>query len=43
VLSGFGSPEDNIHSPNERMRLRNLQWAIDSGREIFRSMSGSLR
>lgn len=42
VLSGFGSPEDNIHSPNERMRLRNLQWAVDSGREIFRSLSSAL-
>jgi acetylornithine deacetylase/succinyl-diaminopimelate desuccinylase-like protein len=43
VLSGFGSPEDNIHSPNERMRFRNLQWAMDSGREIFRSLADSVR
>lgn len=35
VLSGFGTAEDNIHSPNERIRLRNLEWAQAAGREIF--------
>jgi acetylornithine deacetylase/succinyl-diaminopimelate desuccinylase-like protein len=35
VLSGFGTAEDNIHSPNERIRLRNLEWAQASARELF--------
>jgi acetylornithine deacetylase/succinyl-diaminopimelate desuccinylase-like protein len=43
ILSGFGSPSDNIHSPNERMRLRNLQWALDSAREIFLSLPATVR
>jgi acetylornithine deacetylase/succinyl-diaminopimelate desuccinylase-like protein len=42
ILSGFGSPDDNIHSPNERMRLRNLEWALSGAREIFRSLSDEL-
>lgn len=35
VLTGFGTSEDNIHSPNESMALRNLEWAYRSGREIY--------
>jgi len=38
ILSGFGSVEDQIHSPNERMQLRNLDWAYDSAREIYLEM-----
>ncbi len=43
VLSGFGTSEDNIHSPNENMSLRNLGWAYDSAREIYRSLSERLQ
>ena len=43
ILSGFGTTTDNIHSPNERMRLRNLEWALDSAREIYRSLADGLR
>jgi acetylornithine deacetylase/succinyl-diaminopimelate desuccinylase-like protein len=43
ILSGFGSPDDNIHSPNERMRLRNLEWALSSAREVYLSLAGHLR
>lgn len=39
VLSGFGTSEDNIHSPNESMSLRNLEWAYASGREIYRALA----
>jgi acetylornithine deacetylase/succinyl-diaminopimelate desuccinylase-like protein len=39
VLSGFATNDDNIHSPNERMRLRNLEWARAAGAEIFRSLA----
>ncbi len=35
ILSGFGTDDDNIHSPNERIELRRLEWAIASAREIF--------
>ena len=43
ILSGFASPDDNIHSPNERMRLRNLEWALSSAREVYLSLAGQLR
>jgi acetylornithine deacetylase/succinyl-diaminopimelate desuccinylase-like protein len=39
VLSGFGTSEDNIHSPNESMALRNLEWAYASAREIYRELA----
>ena len=42
VLSGFGTTEDNIHSPNENMSLRNLGWAYASAREIYRSLADTL-
>jgi len=38
ILSGFGTDDDNIHSPNERMELRRLDWAYASAREIFRTL-----
>ena len=38
ILSGFGTAEDNIHSPNEGMELRRLDWAYASAREIFRAL-----
>jgi len=43
VLSGFGTSEDNIHSPNERIRLRNLAWGLASAREIYRELARTLR
>lgn len=39
ILSGFGTDDDNIHSPNERMELRRLDWAYASAREIFRALA----
>ena len=38
ILSGFGTDDDNIHSPNERMELRRLDWAYASAREILRAL-----
>jgi acetylornithine deacetylase/succinyl-diaminopimelate desuccinylase-like protein len=43
ILSGFASVDDNIHSPNERMRVRNLEWGIASAREIYRGLAETLR
>ena len=43
VLSGFATPEDNIHSPNERIRLRNLEWAQAAGREMFLGLAAAIR
>ncbi|MGZ4431160.1 MAG: peptidase M20, partial [Gaiellales bacterium] len=42
-LSGFGTAEDNIHSPNERLALRNLEWALASAREIYRALAEAAR
>jgi acetylornithine deacetylase/succinyl-diaminopimelate desuccinylase-like protein len=39
ILSGFATSQDDIHSPNERMRLRNLEWAHAAGAEIFRGLA----
>lgn len=39
ILSGFGTDDDNIHSPNERIELRRLEWAMASAREIFVALS----
>jgi acetylornithine deacetylase/succinyl-diaminopimelate desuccinylase-like protein len=39
ILSGFGSDDDNIHSPNERMELRRLDMALASAREILLALS----
>jgi acetylornithine deacetylase/succinyl-diaminopimelate desuccinylase-like protein len=42
VLSGFATPDDNIHSPNERMRVRNLEWAVAAATEIYHGMAATL-
>ncbi len=39
VLSGFGTAEDAIHSPNENIELRRLEWAFLSARELYRSFA----
>jgi acetylornithine deacetylase/succinyl-diaminopimelate desuccinylase-like protein len=42
ILSGFATPDDNIHSPNERMRVRNLEWAVAAAAEIYRGLADTL-
>jgi acetylornithine deacetylase/succinyl-diaminopimelate desuccinylase-like protein len=39
VLSGFSVAEDAIHSPNESMELRRLEWAFASARELYRALA----
>jgi acetylornithine deacetylase/succinyl-diaminopimelate desuccinylase-like protein len=43
ILSGFATPQDDIHSPNEKMRVRNLEWAHASAQEIFRGLADVLQ
>jgi len=43
ILSGFATTDDDIHSPNEKMRVRNLEWAFAAGREIFLGLETALR
>jgi acetylornithine deacetylase/succinyl-diaminopimelate desuccinylase-like protein len=43
ILSGFATSDDDIHSPNEKMRVRNLEWAFAAGREIFQGLATALR
>ena len=40
ILSGFGTAEDNIHSPDEGMELRRLEWALGSARELYLALGG---
>ena len=35
VLAGFGLPDDNIHAPNEKMSIANIQRGIDAMIEYF--------
>ena len=42
VLSGFGTPLDNIHSPNERLMLRNFEWAMAAAGELYRELGRTL-
>jgi acetylornithine deacetylase/succinyl-diaminopimelate desuccinylase-like protein len=35
VLSGFGSPGHNMHSPNERLLVRYLTLGTDAARRMF--------
>ena len=39
ILSGFGVDADNIHSPNERLELRRLDWALRSATEIYAALA----
>jgi acetylornithine deacetylase/succinyl-diaminopimelate desuccinylase-like protein len=39
ILSGFGAAEDSIHSPNEGMELRRLDWAYASARELYSGLA----
>jgi acetylornithine deacetylase/succinyl-diaminopimelate desuccinylase-like protein len=38
ILTGFGTAEDNIHSPDERLAVEHFEWAVASARELFRGL-----
>jgi acetylornithine deacetylase/succinyl-diaminopimelate desuccinylase-like protein len=42
ILSGFATPDSNIHSPNERILAEYVPLGIDTAAELFRSL-GELR
>jgi acetylornithine deacetylase/succinyl-diaminopimelate desuccinylase-like protein len=35
ILTGFGLPESNVHSPNERMLVRYFDQGVATARELF--------
>ena len=37
VLTGFSLPDCNLHAPNERMPLENVEQGIAAAREILRA------
>jgi acetylornithine deacetylase/succinyl-diaminopimelate desuccinylase-like protein len=40
VLTGFDLPEGNIHAPNERFLLENLELGLSTARELFLAYAG---
>jgi acetylornithine deacetylase/succinyl-diaminopimelate desuccinylase-like protein len=39
IVTGFGTPESNIHSPNERLFAEYLPLGIETARELYLSLS----
>ena len=39
IVTGFATPESNIHSPNERLLAEYMPLGIDTARELFRSLA----
>ena len=39
IVTGFGTPESNIHSPNERLLAEYMPLGIETARELFRSLA----
>jgi acetylornithine deacetylase/succinyl-diaminopimelate desuccinylase-like protein len=39
ILTGFATPESNIHSPNERLLAEYMPLGIETARELFRSLA----
>jgi acetylornithine deacetylase/succinyl-diaminopimelate desuccinylase-like protein len=40
VLTGFGLPESNIHSPNERLLVEYVPLGIETAKELYRAFAG---
>jgi acetylornithine deacetylase/succinyl-diaminopimelate desuccinylase-like protein len=40
IITGFGLPDSNIHSPNERLVAEYVPLGIASARELFRALAG---
>ncbi len=39
VLTGFGLPESNVHSPNEKFLVRYFDAGVDTAAELYRSFA----
>jgi len=39
IVTGFGLPDSNVHSPNERLLAENVPLGIAAARELFRSFA----
>jgi acetylornithine deacetylase/succinyl-diaminopimelate desuccinylase-like protein len=39
IVTGFATPESNIHSPNERLLAEYLPLGIETGKELFRRLA----
>ena len=39
ILSGFGVPGHNVHSPNERFPLGHLALGVEAARETLRALA----
>ena len=39
IISGFGLPDSNIHSPNERLLAEHVPLGIETARELFREFA----
>jgi acetylornithine deacetylase/succinyl-diaminopimelate desuccinylase-like protein len=39
IISGFGLPDSNVHSPNERLLAENMPRGIAAARELFRAFA----
>ncbi len=40
ILTGFGLPESNVHSPNEKMLLRYFDQGVATARELYVGFAG---
>jgi acetylornithine deacetylase/succinyl-diaminopimelate desuccinylase-like protein len=43
VLTGFAQYDDNIHAPNERMRLENMELGARAAMEILAGLGAIAR
>ena len=39
IVTGFATPESNIHSPNERLLAEYMPLGIETGRELYKSLA----
>ena len=40
VLTGFGLPESNVHSPNEKFLARYFEQGVDTAAELYTAFGG---
>ena len=40
IITGFSLPDANIHSPNERMRVDNINLGIAAAKALFEELAG---